>query len=121
MANDHVLKKWAPGFATGKMSDFVGPFVLYGLLVLRGYGLSSVSAGHLTLVFSVCLKLNQEFSNWVAASTCGNFFSNCKIIADPTDLLAFLPFVFVWRNELRNQTELERYFAKNQGVYFAKG
>ncbi len=91
--NDHVLKSWSPGFITGKLSDLAGPFVVYRLLRgIGAWGLTHHWAAIISLIFAVAVKTSQPLADLSARSTCGLIFSQCGFIADPWDLLAFLPF-----------------------------
>lgn len=97
LLNDHVWKGLYGNLITGKLSDVVGPFVLYRFLQFvpttpRAWHQISVIV---TIVFSVTLKLYQPWADWVAAVSCGTLFNstNCQVLADPYDLLAFIPFL----------------------------
>jgi hypothetical protein len=96
LANDHLFKQWYPGLITGKLSDLAGPFVVYRLL--RGIPPLGLNHGWSTLIslgFAIAVKTSQPLADLAARSTCGLIFSHCGFIADPWDLLAFIPFV-VW-------------------------
>lgn len=92
--NDHVLKKSFHNALTGKLSDIVGAFVLYRLL--RGVGkigLKPWPSFWVVIGFCLLIKSHQKMADVVAQYTCGLFFEHCHFIADPYDLLAFIPFI----------------------------
>lgn len=93
LLNDHILKRFFAGSLSGKMSDVVGPFVLYRLLRgFSGLGLCPKAAFIITAGFSVAIKSSQDLSDLVTQFTCGIFFSRCRLVADRMDILAFAPF-----------------------------
>ena len=102
--NDHYLKFQYPGFVTGKLSDLVGPFILFRLLLGFKHlkiGLDAKNAGICTLLIAISIKLFQPIADFVTRFSCSLVFSHCHLIADPWDIFAYLPFAMMWFMEIR--------------------
>ena len=97
LLNDHYLKTEYHNFITGKLSDTVGPFVLYRLL--RGFdgtgGIGHWGATIIVLLFAIGIKSSQAFADQIVALTCTPAFDRCQLIADPGDIFAFVPFAIL--------------------------
>lgn len=106
LVNDHVLKGLAPGWITGKLSDFAGLFFFPFLLTLA-FGLLRLPRPHvsgfaMTAVWFAAIKTNPQ----VADAMSSLFPWSSRIIADPTDLVALvalLPAYSLWRSIERAQ------------------
>lgn len=96
--NDHLWKEIFHNSFTGKLSDILGPFVLFRLLLGPIRGFSMQAAGVISLTFCVALKCSQSLADAVGTLVKEiAWFNHSYIIADRNDLFAMIPFaVFVF-------------------------
>ncbi len=107
--NDHLLKGWAPGWITGKLSDFAGLFY-FPLLLTATWDTLSTLAGRparltrqkliVAMVLTGTAFSLLKCSQWVAAMaaqamTCLGLPERIPI-TDPTDLVALSSLVGTW-------------------------
>ena len=117
--NDHWLKAAAPGWITGKLSDFTGlyffPFLLVALLELSGELCGRVRRGaradRLRWVTSrtlgallfmegavfTALKTSPAFASWLEVAWRAAFGLRARFTPDPTDLCGLIVLPLAWR------------------------
>jgi hypothetical protein len=102
--NDHWLKERWPSWWTGKFSDFLGvfyfPLLLVALICLfQNFVLRQRPVAYLTrlklalamgvtVVMMTSIKISPAVALWIA-ETFSRWFFAIRIVADPTDLIAF--------------------------------
>lgn len=102
LVNDHVLKGNAPGWLTGKLSDFAGmlffPFLATLAVALLRLPRPEWIAFPLTAVWFIAIKTMP----WAASATASIHPWPVRIVVDPTDLFALLsliPAIWVWHRQ----------------------
>ncbi len=88
--NDHVIKNFAPGVVSGKLSDLAGMVVAPALLacVLAVRSRAGLIGCHVAVgVVFGCLKISATAAGWWP----------WRVVVDPTDLIALPVLVLAWR------------------------
>lgn len=100
LVNDHVLKGNAPGWLTGKLSDFAGllffPFLATAFAAVLHLPRPAFWGFGLTALWFTAIKTMP----WAATATESIYPWSTRIVVDPTDLIALvslLPGALIWQ------------------------